>query len=328
MLDQLEQLWQIPVNLSARGERWADLWWALNRLRFRRRVLEKHVGEYSGSAVSVVTVGRTKHALPFCEDVLGELRFAGRAEPNNSSTPLDLGQLAADLVVAEIQPRQADAFRDAGWIILPGWIRWRADLPQAATQMSRSLKSDLNKVQAYGYECKRGFQREDWHEFWQTMVEPYTVERFAEWAWVPAWMLRRVFEQFGVLHFVYRDRRRVAGFAALCAHERGWFPVLGILPEPELRRQGIVAAIYRFTFDWARDQGLTSIDLGRSEAFLSDGVGQYKKKWGLEPMADPMSHLLALRVGPGAAAAFKDEPLRVLTRSGLQVYAGNRDWRH
>lgn len=325
MLNQLEQLWQIPVNLSARGQRWADLWWGLNRLRVRRGTVQHYVGEYAGAAIRVVTVGRTKHALPFCEDVLGDLKFAGRTQRSSLSTPHDLGRLTGDLVVTEIHPRQADAFRKANWLVFPGWVRWRADLRQAATQPPRSLKSDLNKVQTYGYECKRSFQSRDWQEFWCTMVEPYAAARFAEWAWVPSWALRRIFEHFGALHFVYRGRRRVAGFAALCARGRGWFPVLGVLPEPELRQQGIVAAIYRFTFDWARDQGLTSIDLGRSEAFLNDGIGQYKRKWGLEPVVDPMSHLLSVKVGPVVEAAFAEEPLRVLTLSGLETYAGQRD---
>ena len=326
MLNQLEQLWQIPVNLSGRGQLWADLWWGLNRLRIRRGTVEHYVGEFAGSAVRITTIGRTKHALPFCEDMLGELEFVGRTDRSDSSTPHDLGRLSGDLVVTEIHPRQADAFRDSNWLVLPGWVRWRGDLRRVATQPPRSLKSDLNKVQAHGYECKQSLESRDWQEFWHTMVEPYAVSRFAEWAWVPSWALRRIFEHFGVLHFVYHDRRRVAGFAALCSGRRGWFPVLGILPEPELRRQGIVAAIYRFTFDWARDQGLTSIDLGRSEAFVNDGLGQYKRKWGLEPIADPMSHLLSLRIGPAVAAAFKEEPVRVLTRSGLRIYAGESDW--
>jgi hypothetical protein len=320
LLTQLEQLWQIPAILCARGSRWANLWWALQGLRFRRGAVRIYAGEYAGSAVRVVTAGRTKHALRFCEDVLGALELTRDGGRVSLSRPIELDALPGDLIVAEIHPRHAAAFRDAGWILVPGWIRWRADLRERSAKLPRSVKSDLNKADAHGYEYARSLDRGDWDDFWRAMVEPYVLERFAEWAWVPPRIFRRVFERFGVLHFVYQGGRRVAGFAALCSRERGWFPVLGVLPEPELRRQGVVAAIYKFTFEWARARGLRYVDLGRSEAFLNDGVGQYKQKWGLEPVADPMGHLLCMKVGPAVEAAFREEPVRALTRTGFASF--------
>ena len=40
-------------------------------------------------------------------------------------------------------------------------------------------------------------------------------------------------------------------------------------------------ATYALGFEWARRQGCTRVDMGRTSPFLHDGVQQYKRKWGL-----------------------------------------------
>jgi hypothetical protein len=323
LLSQLEQLWHIPVNLSRRGASWAACWrlatWAL---RGAGRV-RAYAGSCDGAPIRVVTIGRTSHSLQFCEDVVGKLDLVEARGRVSLRRPDGLRDIDADLVAAEIHPRYARAFSEAGWIVVCGWLRWCGDLDQMPVKFPRSVKSDLNKVAAHRYVLQRGGGRQDWRQFWNSMVDPYADTRFKEWAWTPSWILRRVLEQFGALHFVVRDQQRLAGFAALTRAGRAWFPVLGALPDPRLRADGIFAAVYKFTFDWARAENLRYVDLGRSEAFGRDGVGKYKEKWGLRPVPDLMSHRIAIRASHAVRGAFFRQPVRVLADDRLELFVGD-----
>jgi hypothetical protein len=63
--------------------------------------------------------------------------------------------------------------------------------------------------------------------------------------------------------------------------------------------------------------------MGRTSPFLHDGVQQYKRKWGLEPVRDPLAHLAAVWAGSEAARlGFAREPVLVEHETGLWLYAG------
>ena len=90
--------------------------------------------------------------------------------------------------------------------------------------------------------------------------------------------------------------------------------------DPGLLREGVYSAVFSLVFEWAREQGYTHVDAGRTSSFMSDGVQHFKRKWGLEPVADPLTHLIAARAGPGARAAFAREPVLIETERGIAMY--------
>jgi hypothetical protein len=57
---------------------------------------------------------------------------------------------------------------------------------------------------------------------------------------------------------------------------------------------------------------------------VNDGIPRSKHKWGLRPVPDPLSHLVALRVGtkPALRRAFAAQPVMLETADGLAAYAG------
>jgi hypothetical protein len=63
--------------------------------------------------------------------------------------------------------------------------------------------------------------------------------------------------------------------------------------------------------------------MGRTSPFVTDGVVQYKRKWGLTAVSDPLAHLTAVWVGSDAARlAFARQPVLAEGNHGLWVYAG------
>ena len=195
-------------------------------------------------------------------------------------------------------------------------------LPPA--EPSGSLLSDLRKVRQHRYTMEHTTERRDWDEFLATMVEPNAQERFGRQAWTPSRALSDGLTRAGILHLVLREGVRVAGICSVRHGDTLWLPLAGISQgDPVLLRQGAGVAAISLTLEWGRAQGCQVVDLGRTSPFLRDGIQQYKRKWGFEPVPDPLSHLVAVWIGSdGARQAFARQPLLVETGEGLEVYAG------
>jgi hypothetical protein len=181
----------------------------------------------------------------------------------------------------------------------------------------------LSKVRKHGYTLERAGTAQDWADFYGGMVVPQARVRFGEEAWIPSERLRRELAARGTLHFVCRDGVRVAGICAVRHGSTLWMPVMGLRQgDSNLLREGAYAAVFSLLFEWARGVGCTRVDAGRTSPFTLDGAHRFKRKWGLEPAADPLSHLIAVRVGEAARPAFARQPVLADTGGCLEIYPG------
>jgi hypothetical protein len=110
----------------------------------------------------------------------------------------------------------------------------------------------------------------------------------------------------------------------LCEGDLAWMPLLGVRDgDPALIEQGAIAHLYMGAVRWAARAGALSLNCGRTSAFIDDGVARYKRKWGFNPTADPLSPLIALRVRPGHNAvspALKRHPVLTIVDGGLRRF--------
>jgi Acetyltransferase (GNAT) domain len=319
----IEERFLVPAYTS----RWSSLSVAAHRvlalpLQLRGPVRRRTVtsGEQE---LSLLEIGRAKLTEPLCVWLFGQLP-AAEPEASHSLSDPEFA-LTADLVVAEVHRWIAPRFRRAGWIIVPDQVRWRGELSALPPpEPSNSLKDDLRKLRSRGYTLEHATSRRDWQEFAAEMVEPHACARFGSDAWVPSPYLWRQFAERGRLHFVVRDGIRVGGFCTILSGTTAWVPLSGVRHgDPALLRAGVSVAAYALAFDWARRQGCLVVDMGRTSPFFHDGVQQYKRKWGLDPVPDPLAHLMAVRLGSRAARlAFAREPVLVEREAGLWLYAG------
>lgn len=275
--------------------------------------------------LSVITIGRDKLVEPIRARLLGPATPGEPVESRglwNCKTPAQLG---ADLVFAEVHRWLAPRFRNAGWLIVPDAVRWKGAIERLPpAEPSKSLLNDLRKVRRRRYTMEHTTERRDWDEFFTTMVEPRAQARFGGQAWNPSRALSDRLVRAGVLHLVQLDGVRVAGVCSVRHGDTLWLPLSGVSRgDPDLVRQGAGVAAISLAFEWARAQGCRVVDLGRTSPFLRDGIQQYKRKWGFEPVPDPMVHLVAVWIGSEAAReVFARQPVLVETGVGLEVYAG------
>jgi len=322
LLASVEERFLVPAYASPRSEAWIATHDVLALPFQLRGAARRAVVETTEGVVRVLEIGRGKQSGAFCSQLLGTCADREGEGMLTLCNPAELERLESDLVLAEIHRWMAPRFRRAGWIIIPSDVRWRGKLshlppPHATT----SLKSDLAKVRRFGYTIEHASNPEDWDRFYETMVLPQARARFGEDAWIPSERLRRELSRRGELHFIRRDGARVAGICTVCTGHAVWLPIMGMCQgDPGLLREGVYSAVFSLVFEWARGEGYTHVDAGRTSSFTSDGVQHFKRKWGLEPVADPLTHLIAARVGPGARAAFVREPVLIETEHGIETY--------
>lgn len=321
---EIEERLLVPSYAS----RWSSLTVTAHRmlafpLQLRGPVRRRTV-ESDGEQVTLLEIGRPKLTEPLCAHLFGELPPAETETSRSLRDPLRAAG-TAHLVVAEIHRWIAARFRRAGWIIVPDHVRWQGELSAVPPPApSHSLKDDLRKVRSRGYTLEHATSAADWEEFVTTMVEPQASARFGSDAWLPSPYLLRRFAERGRLHFVVLNGVRVSGICSLRSGDTVWLPLTGVRHgDPGLLRAGASVATWLLTMEWARAEGCVTVDLGRTSPFLHDGVQQYKRKWGLDPCADPLAHLSAVWVGSEAARrAFAREPVLIEREAGLWLYAG------
>ena len=104
----------------------------------------------------------------------------------------------------------------------------------------------------------------------------------------------------------------MAGACVLRSGTEAWVAALGVRDgDVALMRSGALAAAYALTIDWAKASGMVRIDFGRTSSFQLDGIGRFKRKWGMSPVRDPLARLIAIKVDPGQPAlrhALEREP--------------------
>jgi hypothetical protein len=233
--------------------------------------------------------------------------------------------MEADLVAAEVHRWMAPRFRRAGWLIVPSSVRWCGELARVpGPTPPHSLREDLRKLARQGFTLTQTTSPADWELFASRMVVPQARARFGAQAWIPSRRLLRRLERAGMLHLVRQDGRAVAGVCSVPCGDTAWLPISGVLDgDPLLFRRGASLATFALAIEWVRAQGYRRLDAGRTSPFLSDGVQQFKRKWGLRPAADPLAHLTAVRIGSETArAAFAREPVLVEAEGGLAEYRG------
>lgn len=109
--------------------------------------MRRYVAQVEDEELQIVAIGRPKRFKPVLRRLFGEMRQVELSATRTIWQPDWLGDLEADLVVADVHPWVAQGFREAGWIIVPNTVCWAGDpafLPPSPP--CHSLREDLRKL--------------------------------------------------------------------------------------------------------------------------------------------------------------------------------------
>lgn len=284
--------------------------------------------EMRGDRVTAFCFGRSKRFGALARRIFNGAELQPTRQRKAPWSMRELSRAGVDMIAIETHPWLVNGLRQKGWIIVPEAVRWRGRLEDMPPRPpGRSLGQDLRKFARAEYTCETATSREAWGEFLHEMVFPYARYRHGDDGWIPTEAFTRSFSHaHSRIIFVQHHGRRVAAISVLLHDDQAWAPIIGVRQGNfELVKDGVLTAVYSFLIAWARSHGVRELDLGRTSSFCRSGLAFYKAKWGLRPEIEPLSPLVAIRLDsdrPALRKAFESDPIFVLGRRELEIFAG------
>lgn len=209
---------------------------------------------------------------------------------------------------------------DAGFFI-PWWVTGEIStaLDYSKPPWKRQLSGDLRRLKKiqYGHVVSRSPR--DVQLFYESMYLPLIERSHGDGA-LPAdldEMLSHI-RAGGELIFTLEGDEFVAGELLIYMRDLAISRAIGVKDaDPALIKRSVMAASTLSAIQHARDKGFSRLHLGGSRPFLTDGVLQYKKKWGLKLVGhDRYGHFLrVMELSSGVRSLLERMPF-IYVRNG------------
>jgi hypothetical protein len=272
---------------------------------------------------SVLVAGDVSNARYFLERFfLGPFDLEPRGHASLAAMPALLRQERKrhDVTIARVDRIASEWLFGPEYHRLPDWVDTTMtvplDLGAFVDAAPRSLRSDLVRIKRLDLRWSTSRAPEDFERSYAEMHLPFLAQRHGELGVaLSVHRLRRMFRA-GCLLWVFHAGEVISATLLMPRGEALKFAVLGTRDGTlEARAVGGLAALYLFTLQYAGQIGLRTLDLGGVRPCLSDGVLQYKSKWGvrMRPKADVYHDVLVYwpRLNDGVRAFLASHPLVV-----------------
>lgn len=210
----------------------------------------------------------------------------------------------ADLVVVGAEEGRLERLPAERGITAPFRVHLTVDVPARLEDLERKISKRER------WQFRRDLARHDWawtedsspealDFFYRRVHLPTMATRHGDRSRTEPWpVARHAILPHGSLFFLTEAGRRVAG--VLCHWSADGTTLttrlLGVLDGDErLYRDGTFKAVYHHLLRWAREQGVPRVDFYGTEAFISKGIFQWKRRLG--PRVElPPNHFSTKRV--------------------------------
>jgi hypothetical protein len=172
-------------------------------------------------------------------------------------------------------------FKSKKDFFVPLWLRGEADTPLKAR--NKSAKDDLRKIRKHKLNFIIGDSEEHYKLFYSEMYLPTVIGRHQKSAIVMDWdhMMREANKGQCQLILVEKSKDYIAGMVCVTSETPPRLWSVGVRENDRyLSRLGALAASYYFATVFLNENGHDKVHMGLTRSFLSDGVLNFKKKWG------------------------------------------------
>ncbi len=207
-------------------------------------------------------------------------QFLGRAWLWSALKEVPRGSTGSSAVFAEVHQFHLKYLKLKRGVIIPAWITGEAPLePDPTTMRRKSVRSDARKIETNRLECEVTHDPKCFEDFYFNMYIPHLKKTYGHAAFVLS--LEKLSYRFenGDLLLIKKQDEPIGGL--LLTYEQGSPHIrhVGVRDgNRQFVQEGAIAAAYEHAFRHLREKGYTKVRLGRSRAFLRDGVLQFKKK--------------------------------------------------
>ena len=188
------------------------------------------------------------------------------------------------LMIAEVPKFFSLFFKNKKWFYIPCWISGEIDISKEIFSLitKESLKSDIRKIKKNNLSFESTNEISQLHDFYHNMYLPYITEAHNDEAFVTGYdFVKEEFKNCDLI-FIKSKEEYIGGILIRYAGERARLWYIGVKDgNRDYLQQGLVGALYYFSFCYLKARGFRKVGLGGTRAFLKDGVLQYKKKWSM-----------------------------------------------
>lgn len=239
----------------------------------------------------------------------------------------------ADIVVVGANHLFLNRYEQKGFHIVPKWVCPLLQIPDgldaaienlsynARKDIRRNIRKALDKGFTYTTTNDPG-----WFEDWYSNVYlRYGLSKHGDLAQVDGY--NRVKDAFdrGIGMVISVEDTPVIGSVVLREDDvfRGRY--MGVFPgKEELAAHGASTAMYYYCMQLASEWGCTSVNMGSTRPFLSDGVMKFKMKWEPEILHDTLSTatfaIAAPQMTPAAQAFLAANPFFEMVGDELKLF--------
>ena len=221
----------------------------------------------------------------------------------------------APMVVLETNQSLHDWRNDGGWFFIPAWVTSEVALPIPEKCLRHdSIKTTFRKIRKHGYEYEVTRDEERFIDFYNNMHLPYITKEFGNRAKLDSFAEKRgQCELFDLvlLRKASQPDLFIAGFLIIYepAGARVWS--VGVRDgNMEHVQEGVLAALYIFSFEHLVKNGHKRTSMGSSRPCLRDGVLKFKRKMAHKIITSQWSgfSLRIFALTPGTKAFLLNNP--------------------
>ena len=211
--------------------------------------------------------------------------MTGRAWLGAPGLPLTPTDRASDIVAIELEYAQWRARDTGAGFHIPIWTRTEIMVADAYQQMkkSSSLKDDLRRVRKNKIICEISRDVADLRVFYEGIYVPYILARHGNMSVPDGWDTLLRTAQGGELILAKDANGKILGGMLLGRNSKKIYArAVGLIGnEKTVLKTGVGSALYQACFERAAAHGYDRLGMGLTAPFLTDGILQFKKKWGL-----------------------------------------------
>jgi hypothetical protein len=238
----------------------------------------------------------------------------------------------ADIVVVGANHLLLNRYERKGFHIVPKWLcplfRMPEGLDSAIENLSydarKDIRRNIRKALDKGFTYETTTDPAWFEEFYQDIYLRYGTSKHGDLAQIDGY--KRVKDAFdrGIGMTINLNESPIIGAVVLREGDvfRGRY--MGVFPDQEERAaHGGPTAMYYFCMQLANSWGCTSVNMGSTRPFLSDGVLKFKMKWEPEMLHDTLSTavfaIAAPHMTPAAQAFFAANPFFEMVGEQLRL---------
>lgn len=202
-------------------------------------------------------------------------------------------KMDSDLIISDGNGMLLWQPEEGCWARTPNWIRMEFvfEPGESWEDVERRFKANKNNVKRVlknGFQYRISHSDEEFDLFYERMYIPLIKSRYGDFGAID--LKESMYKEFKQGFLLVIDDAEGQPIAAQLTvqHRKTLYSLSsGILDgSPELHAKGALGAIYYYSLKWCYENGMERFEMGGCRPFESDGLYQYKRRWGMTPTPD------------------------------------------